>query len=125
MTSYVFDAGALIAFERDNHDVLALMERIRLRRGTVVIPAPVVGQVWRDGARQAELARLLGSATTRVVPMDESQARAAGRLCGITRTHDVIDAAVVVCAHEHDLPIVTSDPKDMLRLDPDVELVAI
>jgi len=47
----VLDAGALIAFERADPRMRALL-REALRRGTrLVIPAGVVGQVWRDGVR--------------------------------------------------------------------------
>lgn len=125
MTGYVFDAGALIAYERAERDVVMITKRTQARRGSIVIPAAVVGQVWRDGARQPELAKLLGATSTHVVALDEGRARAAGHLCGLTRTHDVIDAAVVMCAREHDLPIVTSDPADMLRLDPEAEVLPI
>jgi predicted nucleic acid-binding protein len=115
----------LDGFERHDRDVLELMERVRARRGTIVVPAPVVGPVRRDGARQAGLGRLLQSLHTEVIPLDDPRARAAGRLCGLARTHDVIDAAVVTCAREHDLPIVTSDANDMLRLDPEVEVLPV
>jgi predicted nucleic acid-binding protein len=125
VTGYVFDAGALIGFEREDRRVLALMKKIRADRDIILIPAPVVGQVWRDGARQVGLGRLFRLRQTTIVPLDERRARAAGRLCGLTRTHDVIDAAVVMCAREHHLPIVTCDAEDMLRLDPEVEVLPV
>jgi hypothetical protein len=40
-------------------------------------------------------------------------------------TRDVIDAAVVLSAREHEVPIATSDPEDLRRLDPSVRLVAV
>jgi len=46
-------------------------------------------------------------------------------IAGITRTHDVIDAAVVLAARVHDVPIATSDPDDMRRLDPRVALIIV
>lgn len=125
MTGFVFDAGALIAFERNDRAVVMLAKRLIALRAKLIVPAGVVGQVWRDGARQARLARLLGSPITTVEALDDRRARAAGQLCGLAGTRDVIDAAVVLCAREHDLPIATSDADDLRRLDAIVRLVAV
>jgi len=122
---FVFDAGALIAFERNDRAVVMLAKRLLALRAKVVIPAGVVGQVWRDGARQARLARLLGAPLTLVEPLDDRRARAAGQLCGLAGTRDVIDAAVVLSARAHELPIATSDPDDLRRLDPKVRLLVV
>src|SRR5262249_20097894 len=108
VTGFVFDAGALIAFERADREVVMLVKRLLARGGKVVLPAGVVGQTWRDGARQARLARLLGSPVTVIEPLDDYRARAAGQLCGISGTHDVIDAAVVLSARAHAFPVATS-----------------
>ncbi len=125
MSGFVFDAGALIAFERNDRTVVLLAKRLLALRAKLVIPAGVVGQVWRDGARQSRLARLLGSSIAVIEPLDDRRARAAGQLCGLARTRDVIDAAVVLSAREHELPVATSDPDDLRRLDAKVRLVAI
>jgi hypothetical protein len=37
----------------------------------------------------------------------------------------MIDAAVVLSAREHGLPVATSDPDDLRRLDPSARLVAV
>jgi hypothetical protein len=125
VTGFVFDAGALIAFERNDRAVIMLAKRLLALRAKLVIPAGVVGQVWRDGARQTRLARLLGSPIAIVEPLDDRRARAAGQLCGLAGTRDVIDAAVVLSAREHELPVATSDPEDLRRLDPRVRLVVV
>ena len=125
MSGFVFDAGALIAFERNDRSVVMLAKRLLALRAKLVVPAGVIGQVWRDGARQVRLARLLGSSIVVVEPLDDRRARAAGQLCGVTGTRDVIDAAVVLSAREHDLPVATSDPDDLRALDPKVRLVAV
>lgn len=78
MTGFVFDAGALIAFERADRVVTMLVKRLVALKGKVVMPAGVVGQVWRDGSRQARLARFLGSPVSIVEPLDDLRARAAG-----------------------------------------------
>lgn len=125
MTGFVFDAGALIAFERNDRAVVMIAKRLVALHATLVVPAGVVGQVWRNGMRQARLARLLGSPIAIVEPLDDRRARAAGQLCGLAGTRDVIDAAVVLSAREHRLPVATSDPDDLRRLDPSVRLVAV
>jgi hypothetical protein len=125
VSGFVFDAGALIAFERSDRAVVMLAKRLLALRAQLVVPAGVLGQVWRDGARQVRLARLLGSPIVTVESLDDRRARAAGQLCGLTGTRDVIDAAVVLCAREHGLPVATSDPDDLRRLDSRVRLVAV
>jgi len=125
VTGFVFDAGALIAFERNDRAVVMIAKRLVALHATLVVPAGVVGQVWRNGMRQARLARLLGSSIAIVEPLDDRRARAAGQLCGLAGTRDVIDAAVVLSAREHRLPVATSDPDDLRRLDSSVRLVAV
>lgn len=125
MTGFVFDAGALIAFERNDRSVVMIVKRLFALRATLIIPAGVVGQVWRDGGRQARLARLLGSPIAVVEPLDDRRARTAGQLCGMRGTRDVTDASVVLSARDHDLPVATSDPDDLRRLDPRIRLVVV
>jgi predicted nucleic acid-binding protein len=119
------DAGALIALERGDRRVVALVAHALDRRQPLAVPAGVVGQVWRDGRRQARLARLLGSPVASIEPLDDARARAAGQLCGVTATRDVVDASVVLCARSRGNAIVTSDPDDLRRLDPTVRLIEI
>lgn len=125
MSGFVFDTGALIGFERNDRTVVMLTKRLLALGAKVVIPAGVIGQAWRDGARQARLARLLGSRLVTVEALDDHRARAAGQLCGLTGTRDVIDAAVVLAARAHAFPIATSDPDDLRRLDAKVRLVTV
>jgi hypothetical protein len=119
------DAGALIAFERNDRAVVAILTRARQRDLRLVAPAGVVGQVWRDGSRQARLARLLGSDQVEVVPLDDARARAAGQLCGVAGTRDVIDASVVLCARELGHGVLTSDVEDLQRLDSSLRFVRV
>ena len=125
MSGAVFDAGALIAFEKGDRRVVAIVARALQRQARILIPAGVVGQVWRDGRRQVRLARLLGSNLVDVEPLGDTQARAAGQLCGATRTADVIDASVVLSARQRKLSVITSDPGDLRRLDPDIALIVV
>ena len=119
------DAGALIAFERSDRAVVGLIVRARERDEPLSAPVGVIGQVWRDGRRQARLARLLGSGAVEVVGLDDFGARAAGQLCGASGTSDVIDATVVLCAQARGRRIATSDPDDMHRLDPTLALIVV
>lgn len=117
------DAGALVAFERGRRRAVSLVARARERGEPLCIPAGVVGQVWRDGRRRANLTRLLGSDSCDVVGLDDRGARAAGQLLGVSGCNDVIDATVVLCARSRNHRIATSDPDHMHRLDPHAELV--
>ncbi len=92
----VLDAGALVAFERADAKMRALL-RDALKSGVrLVVPAAVVGQVWRDGARQFPLRALLRGPTTVVPALDHLLAEACGVLCGRAGTSDVVDASVVL-----------------------------
>lgn len=122
MSGVTLDAGALIAFEKNDRRVVAALRVAVDAEIRLTVPAGVVGQVWRDGTRQARLARLLGAPSVTVEVLDDSRARAAGQLCGVTRTNDVTDAAVVLGAVARGDRIFTSDVGDLRRLDPDVVL---
>lgn len=115
----ILDAGALIAFERRDRRIVRLLELA----GEIHIPAGVVGQVWRNPARQVPLVRLMATDEVVVRELDLTTAQAAGHLCGSTGGHDVIDASVVLLAREFDGVVVTSDPDDLNRLDPGLVLV--
>lgn len=119
----VLDAGALIAFERNDTRVRRLVELALVHEGEMHAPAAVVAQVWRDGRRQSRLARLLASGVIRVHPLDQAEAQAAGVLCGRSRTSDVVDASVALLARRHRARVVTSDPEDLRRIDPTLDVV--
>jgi predicted nucleic acid-binding protein len=119
----VLDTGALIAFERNDRRVRTLIELALANRGELHVPAGVVAQAWRDGARQARVARLLSSGSVAVTALDDEEARAVGVLCRKTGAFDVIDASVALLARRHAARIVTSDPGDIRRIDPELELV--
>jgi len=110
----VLDAGAFLAVERGDREVMALVKRERLASRTPVTHGGVVGQVWRGGTgRQVVVARLL--AGVEVTPLDGELGRRAGILLGRAAQRDVVDAAVVLLA-AHDDEILTSDPSDLEAL---------
>jgi hypothetical protein len=109
----IYDAGALVAAERNVRSLWALHDAA-LRRGLApVVPSGVLAQVWRGGP-QANLSRLLRGCT--VAPLDETLARTVGTLCGQAGTSDVVDASVVVLAHVMAAPVVTGDADDLRAL---------
>src|SRR5262245_28954087 len=75
--------------------------------------AMVVGQAWRDGRRQAMLARLLHGTT--IVAIDESLGRRSGELLAKAKTSDPIDGAIVLVARDGE-SVVTGDADDLQRL---------
>jgi predicted nucleic acid-binding protein len=113
MTQLVLDAGAFVAFERGDAAVRARLAAARRLGIDLVATSPVVGQVWRDGRRQALVARLL--AATRIDAPDAAAARRAGELLGKSRRDDVVDALVAGLARHGDT-ILTSDPDDLRSL---------
>jgi len=110
----VLDAGAFVAVERGDRDVVALVKRERLSGRTPVTNGGVVGQVWRGGrGKQVPLARLL--AGVEVAPIDDLLGRRAGTVLARSGRSDAIDAAVVCLATDGD-DILTSDPDDLRDL---------
>lgn len=105
--------------------MIALLQELQKRSGRAHVPAGVVGQAWRDGTRQALLARFLRSSHVEIIALDGELARACGELCSAAGTTDVIDASVVLVARQHDDTIVTGDVDDMRELDPSARLERI
>ncbi len=113
MSVVVYDAAVLVAADRNDRRTWA-EHRARLEFGVVpLVPAPVVAQVSRS-PRQAQLRRFLTGCI--VASLGETEAHEAGRLLGITKTSDIVDAVVVMTALRRDATILTSDAKDIERL---------
>jgi hypothetical protein len=121
----VLDAGALIALDRGDKRMIALLHRALAQGRTFRVPAGVVGQAWRDGRIQVTLARFLQSEEVEIVPLDEQLARTCGELCGAVDSADIIDASVVILARQRRDPIVTNGPNDLRRLDPAAGMIPI
>jgi len=130
--SLVLDAGALIALtEMKAENGPAPSEEqawaravLGLAHGAAIhVPGGVVAQVWRDGSRQARLARLLGSGLLQVQSLDREEAQGTGALCGKAGVSDVVDASVVLLARRQHATVVTSDPADLARIDATLTLV--
>jgi predicted nucleic acid-binding protein len=124
-TGLTLDAGALIALDRGDGRLIALLQEAARRKLQLRIPTGVLGQVWRNGARQVLLARLLRAREVELQPLDEQVARAAGELCGSAGTSDVIDASVVLAARATQDTVLTSDPDDLRRLDRKLRFIRV
>lgn len=110
----VLDAGAFVAIERGDRDLMAIIKRERIAGRVPLTHGGIIGQVWRRGTgRQANLARLLPG--VEVVPIDRELGRRSGVLLAAAATTDVIDAALVLLARDGD-ELFTSDPGDLATL---------
>ncbi len=125
MRGLTLDAGALIAVDRDDRQVLALLARCMERGFRVTIPATALAQAMRNPARQARLSRLMRQASTDLMPLDGPDATAVGLTLAKSGTADIVDAHVVVCAQRAGQPVVTSDPDDLRRIAPGLSLVRV
>jgi hypothetical protein len=122
----IFDTGALLGLERGDRRLAALLAEIAAAGGETVIPAAVLAQAWRGGRRSARLGQLLRTRGVDVVALGRVEAKAAGELCGVAQTADVVDASVVLAARGRaPAVVVTSDPGDLRRLDPALRIVAL
>ena len=113
MRTVVYDAAVLVAADRNERRAWA-EHKARLELAIVpLVPAPVLVQVSRS-PQQAQLRRFLTGCM--VVPLGETEAHEAGRLLGLARTADVVDAVVVTTALRQKATILTGDPDDIERL---------
>jgi predicted nucleic acid-binding protein len=119
------DAGALIALDRNDRRVIALVARAVLTGARITVPACALAQALRRPAQQARLARLARQPSTDLMVLDGPAATSVGLLLAASRTADIADAHVVVCARRTGQAIVTSDATDIRRLDGTVEIVEV
>jgi len=128
----VLDAGALIALDDNSREVWGMIRRAVDEDAVVGIPSAVLAQVYRDGARQANLMRALKACVDLI--LDGETARVIGALCGQTGVDDVVDGSVVIEAAKltrtsDQVGILTSDSIDiealLTHLDADVTIVEV
>jgi len=111
--SFVYDAGVLIAADRNDRTVWA-DHQARLELGIApVTTAPIVAQVSRSG-RQAQLRRFLRGCE--IVAFTPAHAYAVGALLGAAGATDVVDAHVVLVAGASGATVLSSDKNDLSPL---------
>jgi hypothetical protein len=109
----VLDSGALVAIDKRDRRVGAMLRVLWERRIPVWTSAAVLAQVWRHGARQAPLAAALAGVGVRA--LGSADGKRVGELQGLARTDDVVDAHVALMIDEGDR-VLTSDADDIGRL---------
>jgi len=125
VTGITFDAGGLIALDRNDRRVLTLLARAKERGLRITIPATALAQVMRNPARQARLSRLIRQPGTDLIALDGPDATAVGLTLARAGTADIVDAHVVVCAQRASQAVVTSDADDLRRISPGLRLVVV
>jgi hypothetical protein len=125
LNGITFDAGGLIAVERGDRRVFAIIAKALQDGLRVTVPATALAQVIRNPARQALLSQFVRDSTTHVIALDKDHATPVGRLLARSRTTDIVDAHVVICALQAGHTVVTSDPDDLSRLAPELPLFLV
>jgi hypothetical protein len=125
VSGIAFDAGGLIALDRNDRRVLVLLARATERGMRITIPATALAQAIRNPARQVRLSRLIRQAGTDLIALDGPDATAVGILLARTATADIVDAHVVVCAERAGQAVVTSDAGDLRRIAPGLQFVPV
>ena len=88
--------------------------RVLQQQGTPVrVSSAVVGQVWRDGRKQANLSRVLTGVDGQA--LDKDDGKRIGELLAMAGSTDIVDAHVALMAAPGDL-VLTSDPGDIRKL---------
>jgi predicted nucleic acid-binding protein len=103
---YVYDAGALIAAERDDQTFGVRHARALHRERRPIVATPVLTQVWRGGARQLRLSMVLRGCD--IEPTSEDAARFAGVLLHRSGIADAVDAIVVATAAAYEALVITN-----------------
>jgi hypothetical protein len=109
----ILDAGALIAVDRRDRTLGARLRILQRQRTPLRTSAEVLGQVWRNGSRQANLARVLTGVG--IAALTAGDSKRIGELLAQTQTSDVMDAHVALLADPGDI-LLTSDPAELTIL---------
>jgi hypothetical protein len=111
----IYDAGALVAADKNARSFLVLHDELLSRDVTPVIPAPVLSQAWLPGSRHATLHRVVNGCE--ILSFTEEAARDVARLCRQAGHTDVVDGFVALAAINYEnAPVITSDVDDIRAL---------
>lgn len=105
----ILDAGFLVSVDRGERAAQEFLTAALRQLIPLNATHPVVAQVWRNGVRQARLARFLGGIA--VHPFDNG--RDVGTILSRSGTADVVDAHLVSTAIRLSEPILTADVQDL------------
>jgi hypothetical protein len=112
----ILDSGAIIASERNDPTLGAILKAARKNRTPILVPATVVAETWRGPSTHARAAHLFGSVDG-FPELNEQSARQVGALLAISKTAAIVDGNVVAIAIAlRPATIVTSDVHDVTHL---------
>jgi predicted nucleic acid-binding protein len=112
----ILDSGAIIASERNDPTLAAILKAARKNRTPILVPATVVAKTWRGPSTHARTAHLFGSVDG-FPELNEQSARHVGALLAISKTAAIVDGNVVAIAIAlRPATIVTSDVHDVTHL---------
>ncbi len=109
----VLDAGGLIAVDRLDRKVGAILRVAQQEKMSVRTSAVVVARVWRNGSLQANLARVLAGIES--ASLDSDAGRSVGEILALSGTADVVDGHLGIIVRSGDT-VLTSDPKDVKKI---------
>jgi hypothetical protein len=109
----VLDAGALAAVDRRDRMIGAQLRVLQQQGMPIRVSSAVVGQAWRDGRKQANLARVLTGVG--IEPLGPGDGKRIGELLALAGSADVADGHVALMTAPGDL-VLTSDPGDIRAL---------
>jgi hypothetical protein len=108
----ILDAGVFVSIDRGEEQARVFLTAAQRVGEPLHTSEAVVAQVWRNGARQARLAAVLGGVV--VHPLDDG--RAVGALLGRSRSDDVVDAHIVLLGAALTQRVLTGDPDDLTAI---------
>jgi predicted nucleic acid-binding protein len=112
----ILDSGAVIALARQDARARAALTAAWEVGADVIVPAVVVAETVRGGARDAPVNRIL-NAVGNVAPATEEAARTAGALLAKANSAATIDALIVAEAvHRGGGVVLTGDAADLASL---------
>jgi len=109
----VLDAGGLIAVDRLDRAVGAMLRVAQQDKIPVRTSAAVIAQVWRNGALQVNLARVLAGVDA--ATLDGATGRSVGEILALSKTADVVDGHLGLIVQSGDT-VLTSDAEDIKKI---------
>ena len=110
----ILDAGVLIGIDRGAEQAREYLMSAERNGDVLHTTTPVAAQVWRNGSRQARLARALRAMTLH--PFEPADIAVVGEALRRSGTADVVDAHLYVVAERIGHDILTSDTDDFTSL---------
>jgi hypothetical protein len=112
----ILDSGAIIASERNDPMMAAIVKAARKNRIPILVPATVVAETWRGPSTHTRSAHLFGSIDG-FPDLNEQGARQVGALLAFSNTAAIVDGNVVAIAIAlRPATIVTSDVHEIEHL---------